>query len=262
MKRAACAISVIFFLGACATTGSRAPGRAEVASPALRHEVYDSLKSRNDSLLSLKGLATVRYGSKLFGVRGETSFALNRPDQLRIDGLSDFGAYTSQFVLKDGDLTILWPSQGNYYHGKADRDAMSRYLNVDVAPAQAVKILMSHVPLEDEEAYAVKEQRGGREIVLRGRRGEILAERKEGGYVPLRYTSLDEKGRREYMVDYSNYRANENDDGMLAMRIDARFFRPNSRIQVDFHDVDVNSKIEGKVFQIEIPPDATRIQDE
>lgn len=266
MKRALCGILSLLFFASCAGISARVSGRpvgrVESASPALRHEVFESLKARNDSLRSLRGMATVRYGSSLFGIRGETSFAVSRPERLRIDGLSDFGAYTSQFVLRDGDLTILWPADGSYYQGKADRDAMNRYLRVDVSPEEAVNILMGLVPLEEEEGYVVRELHAGHQVLLRDRAGEVVAERKEGGYVPVRYTAMDEKGRRDYVIDYSNYRTTDEEDRMLAGRIEARFFGPKSRIQVDYQNVDVNPKIEGRVFQIEIPPDATRIQDE
>src|SRR5579885_1884638 len=116
--------TVFLLLCGCAGVPKTAMKPMDARTLALRHEAFVAIRSRNESLRSLKGLATVRYGSKLFGVKGDTAFAMEKPGDLRIDALSDFGTFASQVIFSRGRLLILWPSQNHYFEGAADREAI------------------------------------------------------------------------------------------------------------------------------------------
>lgn len=255
MKRFSIFLILFFLIGGCA--GTRGPSeRFDPLSQTLRHEALESLKRRNESLKGLRGMATVRYGSKLFGARGETAFALQRPTRLRIDGLSDFGLYSSQLALKDGGVVILWPTDNVYFQGEATPEVMRRYLLVQLPPNKIIEILLGVIPLEDEEVYRVSVLHKGRQLLLRGRIGEVIVEPNQGAYLPIQYTSYDGEGEKRYQVSYSEYEQGTGVPG----RLSARFWDPHARIEVQYKELEVNPAFDKAVFQIRVPREARRVE--
>lgn len=259
MRRYWIALSVVTLLASCATLPERKVVRDDPLVRALRHEVISSLRGRNDAIRSLRGFADVRYGSSVFGARGETAFAIQKPYRLRIDGLSDFGLYNSQLVLAHGDLVILWPAENSYYRGLATPEAMHRYLLVNLRPEVAIEILLGVVPLEDEEDYGVRKIRKGEGIFLMGRRGEMTVELREGAYLPVQYTAYDVDGSNQYRLHYSDYR--REGDVWFAGRLQAKFTSPRSRIEILYKEVEINPAIDKTLFEIKIPDGAKEIKD-
>jgi len=245
--------TVFLLLCGCAGVPKTAMKPMDARTLALRHEAFVAIRSRNESLRSLKGLATVRYGSKLFGVKGDTAFAMEKPGDLRIDALSDFGTFASQVIFSRGRLLILWPSQNHYFEGAADREAIERFLLIGLDADRVVDLLLSRIPLEPEDHYRVT-QAGEKEIVLRGEDGELALIKSEDGFVPQRYLAVDEKGRKLYRVTYADYRRE------FPGRLEADFREPKSQIQVVFKDVELNPKMDKKVFEQRIPADATPLE--
>lgn len=241
------------WLCGCAGVSKTAVKPMDARMLALRHETIASLRERNVSLHSLKGMAAVRYGSKLFGVKGDTAFALQRPEDLRIDALSDFGSFASQVIFSNGRLLILWPSKNRYFSGAADREAVERFLRIGLDGDQVVDLLLSCVPLEPEEDYRVAraDEKG---IVLRGESGELDLIRSEERTLPQRYLAFDGKGRELYRVTYSDYQEG------FPRTLAAVFREPKSQIEVLFKDVELNPKMDKKVFEQRIPPDATPLE--
>jgi hypothetical protein len=271
VKKSAFVWVAVVLISACAGPGKPRPERARPEqSPEQSNVTPDigtilaSLRSHNAAIAGLRGLATIRFGGALFGARGETSFAAKRPGWLRVDALSDFGGFLSQIALRGGDLTIFWPNEGSYYRGRADAETMARYLRVRAKPEEAVDLLLGIVPLADEGSYVIKGFGNGKgqgeRYLLKSPAGELSVESCGGnceGYRPLRYMAFRGKGR-DYVVDYSDY--GDASPGVPA-RIEARFFDPASRIRVEYRDLEVNPKLDGKLFELKIPDDATPVMD-
>lgn len=255
MKRSAVLFFFIFW-ASCASVPKRGPELSD-AQKALRRDVLSALTERDASLRGLRGLATVRYGSKLFGVKGETAFALRRPGELRVDALSDFGAFASQVILSKGRLQIFWPADGKYFLGTADREAMERFLMIGLDPKEAVDIFLGIVPLEAEERYRVVKA-GTTDVVLRGESGELTARRSGGRFVPRRYVEWDGRGKVRYEVSYGAFR--ENGGQLFPESLRAEFREPRSRIEVRFKEIELNPKLGQNVFQQKIPPDAKPLE--
>jgi hypothetical protein len=231
----------------------------------VRDGILASLRERNEGLVALRGLATVRYGSPLFGVRGETAFAVSSPDRLRVDGLAEFGLYRSQMASNGRTLRILWPSEGVFFEGAASDEAFGRYLLVGLPPETIVGILLGELPLgEADSAFSVRQSKGGR-YVIAGAGLEAVVERKGGDYLPVEYTVTDGDRRPVYRVAFAGYeRAGR--PLWFADRISARFWeraasRTKARIEVRFQSIEINPKIDAKLFELKIPNDAERVSD-
>lgn len=252
-------LSISLLFVSCATLPAKKHPRDFAFSRDLRHEVFSALQRRNEAIRSLRGFANVRYGSTVFGARGETTFAVKRPYHLRIDGLSDFGLYHSQLTIVRGHLTILWPGDNSYYRGLANPSAMERYLLIDLGPEEANDLLLGRVPMEGEEEYGVRELKKGRKFILQGEHGEVIVESTDGPYFPIQYTAYDTDGMMKYRIIYSDYRREGN--VWFAGHLLMRFFDPRSRIEISYKDVEINPALEDKLFEIKLPRDAKQLND-
>src|SRR5262249_1176026 len=155
---------------------------------------------------------------------------------LRIDILSEFGLYASQAVVSKGRLTVYWAGDHRYFKGDATREEMVHYLQLPLDPDMAIRLLASCLPLETEENYTLKENRGGREIVLRGKFGEIAVAVLDGGYIPLHYTGFGENGSRDFVVTYAQ--GEQAGEKWFPKALTARFWKPSSRLEIRFRDVE------------------------
>lgn len=259
MKKICIVLSLALLFLSCATLPARKHPREFAFSRDLRHDVFSSLQRRNDAVRSLRGFANVRYGSTVFGARGETTFAIKKPYHLRIDGLSDFGLYNSQLAIVRGDLMILWPGDNSYYRGFANQQVMERYLMVDLGPEQTIALLLGLIPLEVEEEYGVRELKKGGKFLLQGEHGEVIVESKDGFYLPTQYTAYDTDGLIKYRIDYLDYRRES--DVWFAGRLLVKFLDPRSRIEIFYREVEINPTLEDKLFEIVLPRDAKRLND-
>lgn len=262
MKKGLAALLILLAAG-CAGTRGRVAGPA-VPGP-LRSEIVASLVARNAALNALRGEATVRYGGKVFGARGETAFALSRPGRLRIDGLAEFGVYSSQLALSGNALTILWPSDNRYFSGAASPEAFARYVLIGLPSETIVNILAGAMPVRADDPGLRVAAKGRGVFIVRGERVESVVEARGSDYVPLRYTVTDLDGAPIYQVNFAEY---EKSDGTpwFANKMTARFWdngpsRTKARIEVTFKDLEINPKLDDKLFELKVPKDAERVSD-
>jgi outer membrane lipoprotein-sorting protein len=249
----------VLAVSACASLPER-PGRREAAfSKELCHEIFESLKTRNLAVKSFRGLAEVRYGSRLFGSRGETAILIKIPSDLRIDGLSEFGLHDSQLVSSKGDLVIYWAGDNHYYRGLATREQFARYLNVSLEPERAILLISGMIPLEEEEDYILETRKKGKLFVMRGRSSEVEIVQKDSSYLPTRYTAYDINGSRDYLVSYDDFR--ETGGYWFPNQLLARFWDPSLKIEIRYRGVEINPPIDQNLFKLKIPGDAIPIPD-
>lgn len=250
---------LVFCAVGCASLRGHPPSREAVFSRELRRELVGTLKARNDRIRSLRGLATVRYGSRLFGARGETAILTRLPSDLRIDGLSEFGLYDTQLVSSGGQLTIYWAGDNHFYRGLASREQFARYLSVSLNPEEAIFLLAGKIPLEGEEDYVLETRKKGRALTLRGRKSDIELERRETAYFPVRFTAYDVDGSHDYVVAYDDFQ--ELAGTWFPNRLVARFHEPSLKIEVHYRGVEINPPIDKGLFQLKIPDDAIQVKD-
>ncbi len=253
-------VFLIVLLGSgCATSPTRKAAKGPSFNEELRHQLVERFKEGNRSLKTMRGEATVRFGSSLFGSRGETAILIKRPHWLRVDGLSDFGLNGLQLVVSNGDLTIYWGSDNRYYRGLAGREQLARYLSFSLDPERMIDLLTGIIPLEDEADYTLKSRQKGKEVLLKGWASELLSVRKGSFYLPLRYTAYDVDGSKDYVVSYDDYK--EEGGHWFPNRVVARFWDPRLRIEVRYRGVELNPEIDKTLFELKIPEDAKRVTD-
>ncbi len=257
-----CVLGCLLIVSGCASLRRAGEGSKYVEGAVggdLRREILTDLRGREREMQSLKTMATVRYGSRIFGVHGETAIVVKRPFYMRLDGISDFGQYDSQVSLTRGDLTIYWSGEDLYYKGLASPDSLGRFLQVTLLPEAALDLVMGLVPLEDEAEYRVRQGKKEGTWILTGQRGEITAGRENGRFVPYAYAGLGVNGKREAFFEFMDYRTEGR--SLFSHRRRIRFLHPSSKLEVDFHGVELNPKVRESVFELSIPSHAKRLQD-
>lgn len=216
-------------------------------------EILQQLRVRQSKLMRLRGLASIHYGSRLFGASSEAIVLLRRPSELRIDGLSPFGFYDYQVLISSGNLTVFWNQKNRFVKGLASRDLLAQYLSISLDPERAIEILAGVLPFEEATAYRVKNRKSG-EIILKGDVTELELTRDLGGYVPVRFRQSDVDGSTLYEVFYGRW---EEERGILFPReIRAEFREPRAKVEVRFLTLEPNAPLERGDFQISLPKDA------
>lgn len=221
----------------------------------LRHEILSQLRLHNASTQSLRGLATIRYG-KMFGSKGNAAILIKRPYFLRIDGLGEFGLSNYQILISRGDLVIYWPPANRYVKKIAGSDELGHYLSVYLGAEETIDLLSGAVPLEEEADYRLKRSKNGKELILKSGRQELVVVEREGTYLPVQLTTFDIGGSKSYRVNYEEYQ-----DSFPTL-IKARFWNPGRRVEIQFQETEINPKLGPSLFKLEIPDDATCIQEE
>ncbi len=222
----------------------------------LRHEIISQLASRNASTRSLRVLATIRYGSKIFGSKGTAAILIKRPYSLRIDGLSEFGLLNYQILISRGNLLIYWPPMNYYAESVASADELGHYLSVYLGAEEAIDLLSGVVPLEEEASYMLKGQKNRKEFILKSDHQELVVIEREGTYLPAQVTAFDVGGSKAYRVNYEGYKDS------LPSLLKARFWSPGRHLEVRLEEAEINPELNPSLFKLKIPDDATRLQEE
>lgn len=251
-------LCLLFFLTSCAGFLGISPKEAPF-SKTLRHEIFLALQGRETIIKTVQGDATARYGSKIFGARGDMAVLVKPPYQLRIDTLSEFGMYDAQLLLSNGELMIYWPDKNHYLQELATDDLMARYLAVSLDADATIAFLSGFVPLHEESRYTLREDPKKNEIVMVDDSSQLAVTRREDTYVPVRYTAYDPSGSRLYTVEFSDYRKDET--FWMTHQIKGQFKNPSSHIELQWGEVKVNAPMDKKSFEIQIPDDAYRVED-
>lgn len=250
---------ISFLISACAGK-TLPPSSSGFASwGELRHELVRSLETHNELIQGLRGLATIRYGAKVFGRRGEIAVVLKKPYDLRMDVLSELGPNSVQVSLSRGTLSIYWPGDDRYLKVLAGPDEMARYLSLSLAPESAIRLLAGAIPLGDEKDYILQGRKKGDEYLLRGPTDEVVMSKRGEVYLPVRLTSFDSDGSRNYVVHYSDY--TEQDGFWFPRKVSARFWNPGARLEISFHEVDLNPTFTEESFELQIPEHATALSE-
>jgi hypothetical protein len=250
---------LLLMMSACA--GPRAAvQKGRPAPEGVRGHLLDSLRDRNQALRSLRGLADVRFSRSVFGLRGEAALVVEGPDHLRAESLTDFGVAQSMLTVDGRAVTILWPTENRYFEGPATPETLARYAGIGLEPETIVEILLGELPLTGKEPDVFVTGGG---YLLKGDGFEALIDEREGAYVPRQYTVLSGAGRPVYQVVFDGY-SKEGRPLWFADRMKARlwkegFSRTNGRVEIDYRDLEINPKIDAKVFHLKVSEDAQRV---
>lgn len=250
MRRAAIAVlATAVALAGCATRpaprpiavgGARADAAAIVAADA----------ARRTAVRSLRAWARLSYESPDESRRAKQLLVAERPDRLRLEIFSPFGAV---FVLAaaDGALAAYDRGAKTVYRGAASADNLRRYTQMDLPVTGAVDLLLGTPPI-DAAAPGV--------VTADGDTIELWRETADGGarvvwysaaLEPLRYEERDRDGRVRLRAAYGGYTAVDGVPVATQLQIDLP--PSQQRIGIALSDVEVNPPLADAVFAFHTP---------
>lgn len=239
----------------CAPPALRETGisESEVFSPRDTDELVKSLAQRADQFRSLRALATVHY----WGHDGKGGFQeailVRRPDRLRLETLSPFGAIL--IVTVDGDEVVgFHPREGLFYRGRSSRANIFRYTQIPLELGELTALLMGLPPVESQGRW----QGNGNSI-----HRQVSGGRKETvGFhptlaIPTKWERSSADGEVEFMALFSDFFSTP--AGLFPLKISLEAYAQQRRLEILYQEPELNIALPFAVFLQERPSNAREI---
>jgi hypothetical protein len=254
---AAAARPALALLGAAVLLAGCGPRPAPRAAPLAvgplpsAEQLVGRLAQRRTALTSLRAVAHLRYASPEESHKAKQLVVVARPDRLRLEILSPFGAV---FVLAaaDGQLAAWARDEATVYRGAASEANLGRYALVDVSVATAVDLLLATPPMRALPGSVVSANDGDIELWEDSGRAVRVAWFAPDTLEPVRYEHRDPDGGVRLRAGFAAYAAI---GGVrVAQDVTIELPREQRRIDIALSDVEVNPALPAAVFALATPP--------
>lgn len=248
------ALVALSLLAACGasrpTTVFRAPDTLPDAA-----QLNDALESRRGAVRSLRALARLRYRDLEASNTSREAIAVARPDRLRVEVLSFFGAV---FVLTtdNGRFTAYARREGTIYRGEASPENMWSYARIGLPVVDLVDIMLGTPPRRAADWAQVTwdQERGWIELT------QEFADGSEQviwflGSLPTATEYRDTFGEVEWHATFSGYQ--DHDSLPIATHIRLEVPSRDRSVEIELDDVDVNPTLEASTFSLDVPTGVT-----
>jgi hypothetical protein len=246
-------VGLATLLPACASLspGTSSSVTAELSQDRapLIHQLTQKVKERDRALVSMQTDAVMEYSAPdRHPPRVREHIVAKRPDSLRVEALSAFNV--ALIVATSGNqLAIFEPSRNRLTRAAATADTLNQFLQIPMAPADAVTLLLGIAP--DSAALAARPPdaivtEGAMTVaswsVENSARRELGFEDDQLALVRTR----DADGTVDYEVRYGEYQ----DLGgvMFPYAVDATFPKARSRIAFHYKRPIINGEVPDSVF--------------
>lgn len=255
--RAAAALAAVLALAAgCAPKPP--PPAAALPAPLSARQILDSLAARRAAVHSLRAFARLSYSSPEDSHKAKQLIAAERPDRLRLEVFSPFGAV---FVLAAGHGTLAaWVrDESTVYRGPASAANLYRYSGVDLPVETAVDIVFGTPPLADDpHSVVTAEPDGTVEIWQEDNNGSARAAWFSPALDLLRYERRDADGRVPLRATFADYA--EVDGQRVATAIGIELPLDQRRLDLDLADVEVNPVLPDSLFVLDTPTGSREVE--
>lgn len=123
---------------------SRPPPVSQFPSP---RAAIDRMRATHACSRGLEGEAKVDYFGKGGRVRGNALFKVARPERVRLDVFSPFGATLSTLTVNGERFSLLDFKSELFFHGPPSECNVLRFLHVPVPPQALVRLLSGEAPV-------------------------------------------------------------------------------------------------------------------
>lgn len=218
------------------------------------NELLLMLRSRENSLNSLQGIAELKLSTPSGLYRGKELLSLEPPDRFRVESMNFLGL-ADLVLCSDGQKMDLYlPSERRVIRWRPPPENLWQISGADVSLAQIIRILMGQPPFsmnegvaslkqveESEEYLLALEGEGGmkQRVWIDGvkntlKRGEILDE--QGVWLSFQYADHREVGG--IMIPFS---------------LDIQLKRQGVRLQLTYREIRINLPFDSDTFRLMLP---------
>jgi hypothetical protein len=194
----------------------------------------------------IRAIGSLRLDSPEGSGRVKQVILAERPARLRLESLSILG-HTQTLLVTDGES--FWFYDGEQFSGGAvTPDVLRRYLGLDLAPREAVGMIMG-TPFSDEEPRPVTLEILGlgedRIVDLPDRR---LRFGPDGDLLGVEVS--DRLGRTRWRAEYSGWR--EVSGGRYPFQVVLHFPLTELRARLDLQEVELNPSLDPSLFRVPV----------
>jgi outer membrane lipoprotein-sorting protein len=226
-------------------------------SPTFANNAVRSLADRDRLLTSLQTPAIMDYSGPSGHLKAREQFTARRPASLRVDAMSPLGIALI-VVADDAQIAVFNPSDNTLIRGPATAATLARFIQIPVAPAQAVQLLLGLAPDDSVLATSPSSSRAEGEMEILSYGGAGAANYELGfsrGLLAL-VRARDASGEVTYEVHYSDYR----DIGAIQFpfQLEARFLASATTIKLRYLNPSIDRQIADSTFLLS-PGPGTRL---
>jgi outer membrane lipoprotein-sorting protein len=230
------------------------PGAVAPESGARIKQLAEALAHRDLELVSMQTGAVMEYSAGDRHVKAREQIAVRRPDSLRVEAMSPFGVALI-LAARGKQLEIFEPSERKFIRGVASADTLDRYVQIPMAPAEAVGLLMGLAPHASSLAATVPETVASEGPMTVASWRDKAAGTRELGFAEGELAMVRERqpgGLVVYEVRYSDY----HDIGgvMFPYVVDADFPVAGSHVTFRYQRPIVNGDVADSMFVLAPPP--------
>jgi len=227
-----------------------APSTAELRALPTAADLVRASTARRLAVHSVRAQARLLYTSPAESQRAKQVLLAARPDRLRLEVLSPFGAV---FVMttRDGVLTAWDRGEATVYRGEASADNLERYAHVDLPISTAVDILLGTPPIDPAADSAVAAE-GGRIRLWQEHNDRIQVTWFTPGLDPISFEEQDMHGHVLLRATFEGY--TDVPGGRIPMLISLEQPTLERRIDIELRDPEVNPQLAETAFALETPP--------
>jgi hypothetical protein len=250
MRRVAIAglVTVVALIG-CSVRPAAGPAPAPVGALPSADAIFAALAARRSAVHSLRAWARLSYASPEESRRVKQLLVAERPDRLRMELFSPFGAV---FVLAtaDGALAAYARDEATVYRGAASPANLERYTQVDLPVDTAVDLLLGTPPLDEAAGGVVSADDGAVKLWQEGRGGTV-ATWFTTALEPVRYERHAVDGRVLLRTSFADYAPV---DGLrIPMQLGIELPPSQRRIDIALSEPEVNPLLPEAVFALQTP---------
>lgn len=240
---------LVIFLTSCAPVGHRL---GEPLSRDLADGLMQGWLANTAHVTSLQGLASFKVKAPLNSLNGSQVIVAAKPDRLRAETLSPFGAPLLLLAADGETLGVLLPAQNLYYTGAASPANLDLFVHIPLRLADLIDVLLYQPPLLEawkEEAFTLQ----------------------EGGWLLVRHATLRRQELRfnlhRQLVEVTFYDSNDlvmrvsygqfaELEGRFPQRLEVEIANKKTTVSLEFSDLEINREPRPGIFSLTPPPGA------
>lgn len=237
---------IVIALAGCATVQPAPAPKPPVPEwePA---SLIESLKQRNDRVLTLRALAQVDYA----GPEGRHGFQeaviVQRPDRLRLDTLTFLGAILI-FTATDQEVIGYHPREGVYVRGRPTKENLRRYTQIPLELEEITKLLTGLPPVDPAASW----QQNGNTLSSssNGRARDVLTFASHEP-VPTKWERFNDEGNLELSAQFQDYTATV--AGLFPLHLALEAPAQKRKLHIRYKEPELNADIPPEQFTQQIP---------
>lgn len=216
-------------------------------------ELLESLSRRVEQFRSVRTLANVYYSGPEGTGRFFEAIVVQRPDQLRLETLSQLGAVLIVTVDRD-QIVGFHLREGLFYRGSSSRENLLRYTQIPLELAEVTSLLLGLPPVEIRVPF----QRERNELVfpLDGGWKDVVTFDSERP-VPRKWERFDAHGEVALSAEFDDYA--ETPAGLFPLKIAVEAHARGRRLEIRYQQPELNVQLPVALFMQQKPANAREI---